>query len=69
MNNPEYENLPIFATGQKSRGNFLERFLNLLPEIIAFLDTFGERHEQLKDQLAFLKDLWAITTRSNYNKK
>jgi len=62
-NESEYEDLLLFCHVRwLSRGNFLERFLNLLPEIITFLDTLGEKHEQLEDlvlvkKLAFLTDL------------
>ena len=62
-NDSEYEDLLLFCHVRwLSRGNFLERFLNLLPEIITFLNTLGEKHEQLEDQvwvkkLAFLTDL------------
>jgi len=61
-NDSEYEDLFLFCHVRwLSRGSFLERFLNLLPEIIAFLDTLGEKHEQLDDpvwvkKLAFLTD-------------
>lgn len=45
-----------------SRGKFLERFLELLPEIITFLDERGDDTEKLKNEkwlcdLAFLTDV------------
>ncbi|KAK5643804.1 hypothetical protein RI129_007649 [Pyrocoelia pectoralis] len=51
-NDSEYEDLLLFCH---------VRFLNLLPEIIAFLDTLGKKYEQLEDpvwvkKLAFLTD-------------
>ena len=52
-----YEDLARFC-----RVSFLEKFLNLLPEIIAFLDTIGERYEQLDKKLPFLTDFM-----SHYN--
>ena len=58
----EYDDLLLFCHVRwLSRGSFLERFLNLLPEIIEFLDTLGERTEKLKDpvwvkKLSFLTD-------------
>ncbi|KAK5642826.1 hypothetical protein RI129_008993 [Pyrocoelia pectoralis] len=61
-NDSEYEDLLLFCHVRwLSRGSFLERFLNLLPEIIAFLDTLGEKYEQLEDpvwvkKLTFLTD-------------
>lgn len=61
-NDSEYEDLLLFCHIRwLSPGKFLERFLNLMPEIIAFFDTLGEKHKQLEDpvwvkKLAFLMD-------------
>ncbi|KAF2902418.1 hypothetical protein ILUMI_03769 [Ignelater luminosus] len=53
--------------GWLSRGSFLERFLNLLPEIIAFLDTLGEKHEQLEDPVWVKKLVFLTDFMGHYN--
>ncbi|KAF2905647.1 hypothetical protein ILUMI_00525 [Ignelater luminosus] len=50
-----------------SRGSFLERFLNLLPEIITFLDTLGEKHEQLEDPVWVKKLVFLTDFMGHYN--
>nr|XP_022908263.1 general transcription factor II-I repeat domain-containing protein 2A-like [Onthophagus taurus] len=61
-NDSEYEDLVLFSNVRwLSRGCFLERFLELLPEIVEFLNLLGEKHRQLEDplwvqKLAFLTD-------------
>lgn len=64
-NEAEYEDLLLYTDIRwLSRGRLLERFQSLLPEIIQFLESLGERPAQLHDaswliQLAFLTDLTA----------
>lgn len=64
-NEAEYEDLLLYTDVRwLSRGQFLERFQSLLPEVIQFLESIGESTSQLHEapwlfKLAFLTDLTA----------
>ncbi|KAF2905474.1 hypothetical protein ILUMI_00707 [Ignelater luminosus] len=67
-NDSEYEDLLLFCHVRwLTRGSSLERFLNLLPESIAFLDTLGEKHEQLEDPVWVKKLAFFTNSMGHYN--